>query len=173
MKKFKNEIYTMDIAEPYQKEAQNPVPAEFPDPAKRAEEVIETIADPANDPNKQTEVTPSPGIDPDAPAVEDPIENPGDDGEHGENPPEPDPTPIPSPIIPIPNLPDTVDSNKLFTVYNPTSSQLDELGGYLWDDNLIETLKRIWQNPLDGIISLIQVYALQIWQYKVKQVLMR
>lgn len=99
---------------------------------------------PAPDPTPQPEPEPIP--DPDIPSTPD-------------NPIDPNQPVTPSlPIIP-PALPSTVDSNKLFTVYNPSSSQLDQLGGYLWDDNLIEILKKIWQDPLDGIISLIQVYV--------------
>lgn len=83
------------------------------------------------------------------PPVPEPVPDPID--------PNPDPTPTP-PII-VPNLPDTMSSNKLFTVYNPSSSQLDALGGYLWDSSIVGTLRDIWQDPLDGIISLIQIYA--------------
>ena len=79
-------------------------------------------------------------------------------------PPDPDPIdpnepPIPSPPIIIPSLPTTVNSNKLFTVYNPSSSQLDALGGYLWDSSIIAAIRDIWQDPMDGLISLQQVYV--------------
>lgn len=72
---------------------------------------------------------------------------------------DPDPVIPASPAIPDVVLPDTVSSNKLFSVYNPTSSQLDQLGGYLWSANVLDELKRIWQDPLDGVISLLQVYC--------------
>lgn len=75
------------------------------------------------------------------------------------DPADPTPGPTPSPVIPTPPLPATSSSNKLFTVYNPSPSQLDALGGYLWDASIIATIRDIWQDPLDGIISLIQVYA--------------
>ena len=151
---------------PSQQPAQNPSPEEVPEtypkiipdlplPETNPEAEPEPEPQPEPDPDPQptpepiTPPTPEPGVNPDPidPNPEDPI-----------NPNPPDPQPIP-PIPIVPDLPSTVDSNKLFTVYNPTSSQLDQLGGYLWDDSLIETLKKIWQNPLDGIISLIQVYC--------------
>lgn len=138
--------------EPYQREAQNP---EGDD--ETADEGVKKLEDP--------EINP---IVPISPVVPDPDPETGDEGAEIEDPTdeetnpdpiEPDPpTPI-TPVIPVTPLPDSVHSNKLFTVYNPTSSQLGQLGGYLWDNDLIDVLRKIWQNPLDGIISLIQVYA--------------
>ena len=124
-----------------------PLPEPNPDVQPDTPPVPDT--DPQPDPEPITPPSPEPG------GEEDPID-PNPDSPIDPNPPDPEPIP-PVPIIP--DLPATVDSNKLFTVYNPSSSQLDALGGYLWDDSLIETLKKIWQNPLDGIISLIQVYC--------------
>lgn len=145
--------------EPYQGDSQNP-DTEMP---TLPDEVIETISDPENDPNRETheeEVT-----DPDTDPTPDPedwedIDDP-ENPDPGPDPIDPDPPvpPTPIPPIPIPPLPTTVSSNKLFTVYNPSSGALDQLGGYLWDNDLIDILKKIWQNPLDGIISLIQVYC--------------
>lgn len=139
--------------EPYQKPAQNP---EGDDDT--ADEGVKKLEDPEVNP-----ITPTPAgtTDPDPEESEEgeDIENPADEGESKEDPIDPDPpTPI-TPVIPVPALPDSVHSNKLFTVYNPSSSQLGQLGGYLWDSDLIDILRKIWQNPLDGIISLIQVYA--------------
>lgn len=101
---------------------------------------------------------PEPEPDPD-PSAEDP--DPIDEGTDIEidDPVDPNPGPTGGETIVVPNLPNTVSSNKLFTVYNPGSSQLDSLGGYLWDQSLMATLRDIWQDPLDGIISLIQVFA--------------
>ena len=143
--------------ENYQDDAQNPDPAKETDPDK----VTKTIQDPDKQPKPITG-TPEPITPPDPDPQEDDeesIENPTGGDDTGEDPVDPDPEIPPSPIIPVPPLPYTVDSNKLFTVYNPSSSQLDALGGYLWDNDLIDILRKIWQNPLDGIISLSQVYA--------------
>ena len=141
------------VEQPYQQPAQNP--------DENAEEnpdtVIETIQDPAHDPRTEYQPGASTETDPDAGAEDENI--PGTNPNGNEDPVDPDPPIPPSPIIPIPLPPASVSSNKLFTVYNPTSSQLDQLGGYLWDGSLIETLKKIWQDPMDGIIGLSQVYC--------------
>ena len=139
--------------EPYQDPAQNPQA----DPDAEAEKGVDTLQDPQKNPATNPSPAPEPSPDPDPQPEPDPL--PDDDINPNPDPIEPDPTPTPSPIIPIPALPSTVSSNKLFTVYNPTGGELDSLGGYLWDDNLMEILKKIWQNPLDGIIGLSQVYC--------------
>lgn len=139
--------------EPYQEPAQDPQA----DPDAEAEKGVDALEDPNKNPANNTDPSPTPDPDPDPQPEPDPL--PDDDINPNPDPIEPDPTPGPSPIIPVPVLPSTVSSSKLFTVYNPTSTQLDSLGGYLWDDNLIEILKKIWQNPLDGIIGLSQVYC--------------
>lgn len=142
------------VEEPYQKEAQDPDPATETDP----DDALERVTNPENDPRTKPRPGVDTGTDPDTGAEDEenldkepPVDQP--------DPVPPDPDPIPTPIIPVPLPPASVHSNKMFTVYSPNSSQLDALGGYLWDDNLIETLKRIWQNPLDGIIGLSQVYC--------------
>ena len=140
--------------EPYQKEAQNPET----DPDSE-EEAVKIIEDPRKNPESPVEQD-NPQQDPEPiPGEVDPVPLPSEETETPDDPIDPDPGPEPTPIIPSPALPDTVNSNKLFTVYNPSASQLGLLGGYLWDNDLIDILRKIWQNPLDGIISLLQVYA--------------
>lgn len=141
-------------AEPYQKQAQNP----DADPDEEADKGIEIIEDPATNP--ATATNPGAAIEPDPdPSIPDPDPLPDFPEDTGEDPINPDPPIPPSPAIVVPGLPSAVNSSKLFTVYNPSASQLGQLGGYLWDNDLIDILRKIWQNPLDGIISLIQVYA--------------
>lgn len=140
--------------EPYQDPAQNPDPATENDP----DEVVKTLQDPDNDPSREIEPEPEPEPDPDPQPDPDPLP---DEGDPVVDPDPIDPNPEPDPSLPIvvPNLPTTVDSNKLFTVYNPTQAQIDALGGYLWDGSIIAAIRDIWQEPLDGVISLLQIYA--------------
>ena len=60
-------------------------------------------------------------------------------------------------MVPITQF--TTDSNAMFTVYNPSASQLDQLGAFLWSNDVIDQIVRVWTNPMDGIISLRKVYA--------------
>lgn len=76
--------------------------------------------------------------------------------------PEPNPTnppPIGGVTPPIPDNPIVDASNGLFTVYNPTKSQLNDFGGYLWGEDIVGILQSIFQNPIDGVISLHIIYA--------------
>ena len=47
----------------------------------------------------------------------------------------------------------------MFTVYSPSLRQLNSFGGWLWNSNIVEQILRMWQNPLDGIIAFMKVYA--------------
>lgn len=52
------------------------------------------------------------------------------------------------------------NANALFTVYNPTKSQLDQLGGVLWQSSIIQQIVQMFtNNPMDAIISLHKVYV--------------
>lgn len=164
-------IWDFPIEDPYHEPIIDPeLPVEYPDyddetsqeeaqdPDDNTEDAYDYMSDDDNHPGDEIEQDED-EIDPD-PGTPEPDPVPDEDtGSDTPDPPDPDPgTIIPTPI-PIPSDPDTVESSKLFTVYNPTQSEINSLGAYLWDDDLIDVLKRIWQNPLDGIISLIQVYC--------------
>lgn len=50
-------------------------------------------------------------------------------------------------------------SSKLYTVYHPTDTILDNLGGYLWSTNIVTEIQKLFtNNPMDAIISLHQIY---------------
>lgn len=74
------------------------------------------------------------------PQIIDPVINPSD-------------TPIPI-VPPIINI-----SSNLGKVYNPNQQQLNDLGAFLWQTDIISQIKSIFQNPLDGIIGLSQIYV--------------
>lgn len=135
--------------EPAQSPQPEPVPVIIPI-------IIPELPLPTPDPDP--EPIPPPIPDPDPQDEPDPIDEPEEPKPQPE-PIDPNPKPTPSPVVPAPSLPDTVASNKLFTVYNPSASELNSLGAYLWDSSIIASIRDIWQNPLDGVISLIQVYA--------------
>lgn len=106
----------------------------------------------------------APSTNPDVNPDTDPYSPPASEPTPPEPTPDPDPIdPNPSPTpsgatIPLPTL-DTTRASKMFTVYNPTDAQVDALGGFLWTNSIIEQIKKMWQNPLDGIISFHKVYC--------------
>lgn len=54
------------------------------------------------------------------------------------------------------------DATGLLHVYNPTPAQIDEFGAWLWttfSGDLIETLSKIFNNPMDAVIGLHEIYC--------------
>lgn len=141
--------------EAVQGQAQNPNPD--PDPSPWLEWLLDNLPVP----EPATEPEPAPDPDPDPQPEPDPIPEPVIDPAPP-LPPDPNPEPVPSPEPIIPVLPSTVDSNAMFTVYAPSLSQLNSFGGWLWSSNIVEQILRMWQNPLDGIIALMKVYAVPV-----------
>lgn len=78
------------------------------------------------------------------------------------NPKFPTPTPTPNGSSPTISAPSSGVSSgsKLYTVYNPSQANIDSLGAYLWNNNIIEQISKFFSNnPLDAIISLHMVYC--------------
>lgn len=75
--------------------------------------------------------------------------------------PDPDPTP-PNPdtgtgMTPPIDLPDG-DAEALFTVYNPTQAEVNAFGKWLWSADPIDQLLKMFNNPIDAVITLHKVY---------------
>lgn len=94
-------------------------------------------------PDTYPQPNPEPGTDL-QPVTPDPPDIDASDGE------DPDPT--------IPTL-TTVATSGLAHIYNPTLAEVRQLGGVLWSSNFMENLKKIFVNPMDGIIGFHILYA--------------
>ena len=111
-------------------------PAPLPNPIPSAQ----PVPDPSADPSQETENTPD---DPKSPKP------PTDGGESGT-------TVIPS----IPTLPSAATG--LLHVYNPTQAQINDFGSWLWttfSGDLIDTLSKLFNDPMDAVIGLHELYA--------------
>lgn len=126
-------------------------PAELPDSPVNPETTPqpEWIPDPPFEPVPPTD--PEPGTEPAPQPV--PV-------------PQPIPTPPSPPAIPtddgtsvIPVIPTIDPTNGIGCVYNPSRSELISLSQFLWSTNFIDQIKKLFQSPVDGIISLHQLYA--------------
>lgn len=143
----------------------NPSPNEFPLPNDIPEGEPGHIGDPdltpaplpsvEEVPLPATETVPDPAVDPSAEPVPDaepanPIQ-PAGPTSGGSS---------PSPTIPL--FPPFPDGNaSLYHVYNPTNAQLQQFGSWLWttfSGNLIDTLSKLFNNPMDAVISLQEFY---------------
>jgi hypothetical protein len=60
-----------------------------------------------------------------------------------------------SPDIIVP----TQQASALWAIYNPTLTQLNSLGAWLWSTNFIDQILKIFNDPMQAIIGLHKVYA--------------
>lgn len=137
---------------PVEKPQLIPIPLPTPQPDPDSGELADPITGPATQAKPQ--------IDPDAPSVPQTIDrifpNPPVD-------PDPDnPTPpsgetgtgmVPPIILP------TGNAHALFTVYNPTQAQINDFGAWLWSADPIDALMKMFQSPIEAVISLHQIYV--------------
>lgn len=132
--------------------AQNPSQQGQNDTAKELQELIDKLFETLPAPSPDVE------IDPDASTVTEPEPAPKKP-EPETNPPDPNPTPTPSPSpVPLPIL-DTVSADRMFTVYRPTDAQVNSLGAFLWTNDIIEQIKKLWDDPMQAVISFHKIYA--------------
>lgn len=121
-----------------------PYPDPFPWPDQRA--------DPERRPYEKPDPTPKPEPTPDPrPWTPDP---PTEIGES------PDPRfPPTDPVVPFPSVQPSSNVSGLIHIYNPTPSQLQAFGRWLWVTLEDATQEKIWNNPFDGVISAHELYA--------------
>lgn len=112
------------------------------DPTAARSGDIEPDSDPRSEPQGDTATQNNPKYDTD-PALEPTV-----------------PTPPPAPTPTDPGAGEGGSATGLWAVYNPTVTELNSLGAYLWTNNIIELLQKFLQNPMDAIISLHRLYAL-------------
>lgn len=124
-----------------------------PDPTPNDDDKENPKKDPNSQPEGEPQDDPAPNPDPNKPSSDPTDDKPQDPDDP--NPPDPDggdPTPG-IPILPI------VASAGLGNIYNPSKAQVSALQSYLWSsDHLVDILK-LFQNPVDGIISLHWVFG--------------
>lgn len=60
-----------------------------------------------------------------------------------------------TPLVP----PVTGKASALYTIYNPTLEQINNLGAWLWSSNFIDQLLKLFSSPMDAIIGLHKIYA--------------
>lgn len=60
-----------------------------------------------------------------------------------------------APVIP----PVTGSASSLYAIYNPTLEQINSFGAWLWSDNFVDQIKKLFNDPMQAIIGLHKVYA--------------
>lgn len=60
-----------------------------------------------------------------------------------------------TPIVPTP----TGSADALYKIYNPTNAQIQSFGAWLWSSNFVDQLLKVFNDPMQAIISLHKIYA--------------
>ena len=53
-------------------------------------------------------------------------------------------------------------SNGLWTIYNPTLGEVQQFGGWLWSESLIDQIIRQFNNPIEAVIGFMSIYCTPI-----------
>lgn len=61
-----------------------------------------------------------------------------------------------------PVVPPSGSASSLYAIYNPTLSQINSFGAWLWSDNFVDQIKKLFNDPMQAIIGLHKVYAMPI-----------
>lgn len=60
-----------------------------------------------------------------------------------------------TPVVPTP----TGSADALYKIYNPTNAQIQSFGAWLWSSNFVDQLLKVFNDPMQAIISLHKIYA--------------
>lgn len=60
-----------------------------------------------------------------------------------------------TPVVP----PATGSASSLYAIYNPTLAQINSFGAWLWSDNFVDQIKKLFNDPMQAIIGLHKIYA--------------
>lgn len=125
-----------------------------PDPTANDDDRLNPKDDPNDKPKDEPEDVPSPNPNPNQPESDPTDDKPKDPDDP--NPKNPDDGKMPD--LPFPIVP----SAGLGNIYNPTRGQVEALQSYLWSSTNLVDIMKIFQNPVDGIISLHWVFGTPI-----------
>lgn len=82
-----------------------------------------------------------------------PTQNPNPDTDVPQNPTDTGDGSTPVPIAPIGS------ASALWSVYHPTQAQVNSFGAWLWGSPFLTNIGKLFQNPIEGVISLHKVFA--------------
>lgn len=107
--------------------------------------ITEIIPAGMDDPEIDPEPAPAPGPSPD-PDTDNPLN------------PETQPPEIGSGETPPVIMP-TGSASALWTVYNPSQSEVNAFGAWLWSSNFIDQIKKLFADPMQGVIGIHKIFA--------------
>lgn len=145
-----------------------PDPTANPDPDESVSPWTSPLPQPYQWPWDDPSTNPAPLTDPvpDPQPVPDPATDPAEETDEPPSDPTSPTRPIDNGIAPIPIVPEVPvlpsKATGLLHVYNPSQGQIDAFGQWLWttfSGSLIETLSKLFNDPMDAVIGLHELYA--------------
>lgn len=59
-----------------------------------------------------------------------------------------------------PIIPPTGTANALFSIYNPTESEVKQFGSWMWSSDLLDQIAKMFNDPMQSIISLHKIFGI-------------
>lgn len=150
-----------DNPNPNKNSAEEPASENLPDSS-----LPDTTTDPSNEPTPDPDIDPSGGEEPSpSPTPQLPVVPPivppasGTPAPPGGVEPPPDDGSTPTPVLPDIDPPFTSANDGLITVYHPTDAELKAFSSWLWVTYADPTIDKLWNNPFDGVIGLMEIYC--------------
>ena len=169
---------------PYEKPEWWPDELQYPGPSINPSSSVDPetnpnpnqIEDPSALPNLVPQITPGITADPEQESIPDPVQDPTldptkpkipvdsniPDPDASFDPPGEEPVPegeTPLPVIPTIPVPFSSQNDGLISVYHPTDTQLKNFASWLWVTYADPSIEKLWNNPFDGVISLMEIYC--------------
>lgn len=129
------------------------------DPDKPSlDEILDRLLEILTDilPSGYEDVDPDPGPDPGPDPRPEPNPDSKPDSDDPYNPANPDPTgggSTPAVITP------SGTASALWSVYNPSQAEINSFGAWLWSNNFIDQLLKLFNNPMQSIIGIHKIFA--------------
>lgn len=128
-----------------------PIPEPPGTPSSPVVPVIDPTPDTSNEPSPSPDPNKDPSQLPETSPSTDPVQLPEPSNTGGTNP----------PLLPIiPSI--SSAATGLLHVYNPSNEEINAFGAWLWttfSGDLIDTLSKLFNNPMDAVIGLHELYA--------------
>lgn len=139
---FNNSIYEDVTQDDGTTDRHTYIPVQIPNGFDSEQPTTDDTTDPQNDPESNPETRPESLLQSLTDTLTDTTEPP-DTGDGS----------TPGVVIPVGS------ASALYSIYNPTQSELNSLGAWLWSSNFVDQLLKLFNDPMQAIIGLHKIFA--------------
>lgn len=139
---FNNSIYEDVTQDDGTTDRHTYIPVQIPNGLDSDKPTTDDTTDPQNDPESNPETRPESLLK----SLTDTLTDTTDPPDTGDG-------STPGVVVPVGS------ASALYSIYNPTQSQLNSLGAWLWSSNFVDQLLKLFNDPMQAIIGLHQIFA--------------